>query len=74
MKQKIHTEVSHGHPTEGKESQEQAKESETHLFQNATVHKNTMLIRLINSQRTWCRPMSALSLLLQSLQSHIGHA
>lgn len=46
-------------PIRGKESQEQAKESELHLLPLLGVPQGTELTALSSTQRTWCRPMQA---------------
>lgn len=54
----LHIKAGQGNPVGGKESQKQAKESETHLELTARRLKNRKLAAITYMQESWCsRPM-----------------
>lgn len=62
-------------PIGGKNSKEQAKESQTHLLQSLGVPQKIQAnTDNINKQRTWCRLLQAPCLLLQSLCVYMSFA
>ena len=63
IKNKFHQ----GQPVEGNKSQEQAQESAPLVLMLRAPIKSTNLEAIIYAQRTWCRSVQALSLLLWSL-------
>lgn len=58
----------------GKETQEQAKDSEMHTLPLLGVTQNTKLTAIAYIQSTWWRPMQVLCLSLQSLWAHMNPA